>query len=121
MANVPEADADRRPAVHFTETWAEPAPVFEVIRHVHETEPALLAVWDWRSAATVETRPDGRVTLIVQTAPDDVRAATVVDDPAATRVGRDTSRTERSEGWVAGEAVGVAVGVGGAVASGIAK
>ncbi len=73
-----------RPSAHETLTCAVPVPVLEVTVQVQFTAPLADAVWVCSKAATVDTRPDGSVTLMVQAAPAVVAAETPAVVPRTT-------------------------------------
>ena len=114
-----------RGARHVTASCAVPGFAFEAMVHVQETVLELPAVFGCSSAATVDTRPEGRETAISQVAPADVRAPTVAVDPAATEVGTVTDRTESVAEGLVSRGVGGGLGVAGraavVVASGIPR
>lgn len=78
---------------HETSAVAVPGFVVDPMCHVQDTVPLPSATWRIPSAATVETRPDGRVTVIEQVAPADVRAAIVAEPPIGAGDGTDVKRT----------------------------
>ena len=114
IANVVLAEPAFEPSTHRTTALAAPGVVFDRIDHVQDTLPlpsAISGVW---RAATVETRPDGRVTAIEQVAPADVRAAIVSEPPIGAGDGIDVKRTTRPDPAVTDPPVGRGVEAGAA-------
>jgi len=95
MEKVVVADPPLDPSVQLTRAVAVPARVFERIFQVHDTWPLPSAVSVTRSAAVVETRPEGSVTRMEQVAPADVVAPIVAEPPIDAGDGTSVKRTLR--------------------------
>ncbi len=110
IANVVVADPAFEASEHDTTAVAVPGFVVDPTRHVHDTSPLPFATWETRRAATVETRPDGRVTRIEQLAPAEVRAPIVAVPPIGAGDGTVVKRTRNPPAL--DPAVGAGAGAG---------